>query len=304
MSSLPTRYVVPEHINNERLDVIIADKTEQTTRSNIKNRIERVLLNGKPAKLSKRASGGDILEYSLSETFESKITAEEIELDIIYEDENVIVINKPAGMVVHPAAGNYSGTLAQGLKYILQEEQTDFCEDDIRPGIVHRLDKDTSGIIIAAKNTKSLAFLSAQFKDRIASKTYLAIINGVPPEKKGLIKTLIGRDKYNRKKMTYKLQTGKHAVTEYKVLKRWEKNSFIALYPKTGRTHQLRVHMLSMNSPITGDPIYSRDKTEYGLMLHAYKLRIRIPGDDSIREFRAPLPEKFKEVILDLEGSD
>jgi 23S rRNA pseudouridine1911/1915/1917 synthase len=304
MSSPINRYIVPDHIRNERLDIIIAGRMEKATRSSIKNRIEKVFLNGKPVKLSKKVNGGDILEYSLSQIIESNITAENIKLDIVYEDENVIVINKPAGMVVHPAAGNYTGTLAQGLKYILQEEHSDFGENDTRPGIVHRLDKDTSGIIIAAKNTDSLAYLSEQFKERSASKTYLAVLNGVIPQRKGQIETLIGRDRYNRKKMTYKVETGKDAVTCYKVLKAWKKNSFVALYPKTGRTHQLRVHMLSMNAPIAGDPLYSRTKSDFGLMLHAYKLRIKIPGHDTVREFRAPLPDEFKNVILSLANSD
>ncbi|MDC7126744.1 MAG: RluA family pseudouridine synthase, partial [Spirochaetales bacterium] len=273
------------------------------SRSNLKKRIEKLYVNGEPSKISRKVLSGDVIEYDLTKEESKDIKAEKIELDIIYEDSNVFVINKPAGMVVHPAAGNYSGTMAQGIKYLLEKDETDFSEDDIRPGIVHRLDKDTSGIIIAAKNTAALNFLSAQFRNREASKTYLAIINGVPEQNKGRIETLIGRDKNNRKKMTWKTNTGKEAVTEYKVLSSYGDKSFMALSPKTGRTHQLRVHMLSMKMPIVGDPLYSRQKDDSGLMLHAYKLRIKLPGEDSIREFRVPVADRFKDMLCELSAT-
>ncbi len=294
---------VPENIKNERIDTVIAE-SEKVSRNSIKTRIEELSVNGKAAKLSRKVSDGDIIEFSLNNEAEINIEPENVQLDIIYEDDNVFVINKPSGMVVHPAAGNYSGTMAQGIMFRLLEAESDFTENDTRPGIVHRLDKDTSGIIIAAKNTKTLEFLSEQFRNRKASKTYLAVINGNLQEKKGRIETLVGRDPRNRKKMTWKTKNGKNAVTIYRVLKRWRDKSFVALDLKTGRTHQLRVHMLSMNAPIAGDPVYSRKTEEYRMLLHAYRLRIMLPGETEYREFRAPLPERFKKEIISLSNKD
>ena len=297
------RITVPEGIRAERIDSVLSS-VDGLSRNNLKNRMECLRVNGKDSKLSKKVSSGDEIVYSLKAEVDINITAENIPLDIIYEDDNVFVINKPAGMVVHPAAGNYTGTMAQGIMYLLNGGDSDFSEGDTRPGIVHRLDKDTSGIIIAAKNTSALEFLSEQFRNRQASKTYLAVINGRLPAVSGRIESRIGRDKNNRKKMTWKTEGGKSAVTDYKVLKEWACKSFVALSPKTGRTHQLRVHMLKMNTPIAGDPVYARKTEGYSLMLHAYKLRIKLPGDEMITEFRAPLPERFKTAILRLSGRD
>jgi len=290
------RIVVSDDIKSQRADMFIACELGSISRSNLKNRIDSLLINSEPSKLSRKVRKGDIIEYSLTKQIETEFLPENIDLDIIYEDENVFVINKPEGMVVHPAAGNYSGTMAQGIMYRLQGEKTDF-PDDNRPGIVHRLDKDTSGIIIAAKNSRTLTLLSEQFQNRSASKTYLAVINGHLPRKRGRIETLIGRDKNNRKKMTWKTDSGKNAITEYKVLKKWKDKSFVALYLKTGRTHQLRVHMLSMGTPIMGDSVYSRKPGSGGLMLHAYRLKIKIPGISGMSDFRAPLPERFKTAV-------
>ena len=207
-------------------------------------------------------------------------------------------------MVVHPAAGNYTGTMAQGILYRLNSEETGFAENDNRPGIVHRLDKETSGIIIAAKNPVALEFLSKQFRERKTSKKYIAIINGHLPEKKGNIKSNIGRDKTNRKRMTWKAERGKHSETNYRVLKILGNKSLVVLEPRTGRTHQLRVHMRMMNTPITGDPVYAGKTGGYSLMLHAYILKITIPGEDSPRLFRAPMPERLKKLIISSGNED
>ena len=293
---------VPDNIKKERIDSVLSAALDDLSRSSLKNRIENLMVNGEACRLSRKVNAGDYIQYSIAKEAEVNISAENIPLDIIYEDDNVFVINKPQGMVVHPAAGNYSGTMAQGIMYRLLDEQTDFTDDDTRPGIVHRLDKDTSGIIIAAKNTAALDFLSAQFRARSTSKTYIAVLNGHLPEKSGTIESLIGRDRNNRKKMTWKTNQGKSAVTEYRVLKKWDKKSLVVLRPKTGRTHQLRVHMLKMDTPILGDPVYARKTDGCQLMLHAYKLRIILPGWSDITEFRAPLPERFKTVIKNLSG--
>ena len=292
---------VPEGRRAVRVDGFLAEYIGGISRSSLKNRISSLKVNGADAKLSRKVAGGDRIEWALENIPPVKIEAENVELDIIYEDENVFVINKPQGMVVHPAAGNYSGTMAQGLMYRLQNGESDFSEDDERPGIVHRLDKDTSGIIIAAKNTAALEALSLQFRERTASKTYLAVINGRLPKRKGRIETLIGRDPQNRKRMTWKTENGKPAVTEYRVLREWDDKSFVALYLKTGRTHQLRVHMLSMGAPIVGDPVYSRKPGGESLMLHAYRLAVELPGSGRA-EFRAPLPQRFRRLILSASG--
>lgn len=297
-------FIVSEKYSKERIDIILSESLNNLTRSNLKNRLLSVSLNGKECKISSKAGVGDIIKYELLPETETVFRAEKIELDILYQDENVFVINKPVGMVVHPAAGNTSGTLAQGIKYLLNKERTDFSPTDTRPGIVHRLDKDTSGIIIVAKNTNALELLSSQFRNRTVSKTYLAIIKGKLPKKKGTIETLISRDKKNRKKMTWQTKTGKKAISEYRVLSEFKNESLVALNLKTGRTHQLRVHMLSMKTPIVGDTIYSRSKSNEGLMLHAYKLRIKLPGKDEISEFCAPIPERFKSYLCNLEENN
>ena len=287
-----------------RLDIFLVSEIGNLSRSGLKNRLSSIVVNGEESKLSRKIRTGDIIDYKLESLPKQKITAENIQLDVIYEDRDVIVINKAQGMVVHPAAGNYTGTLAQGILYRLNTEKNIFAGDDTRPGIVHRLDKETSGIIIAARNPKSLEFLAGQFRMRSTSKKYLAIINGKLPDKNGVIKSRIGRDRYNRKRMTWKTSSGKDSETEYRVLREWKDISLVALMPKTGRTHQLRVHMLMMNTPICGDPVYSRSSSFSSLMLHAYRLRIILPGMTTHREFRAPLPQRFKDVILAQENSD
>ncbi len=301
-------FTVPDISRPERVDILITDLDKNLSRSSLKNRIETLRCNGNDIKLSRKVQTGDLIFYELTDEVSTEFKAEKIDFDIIYENENVIVINKLAGMVVHPAAGNYTGTLAQGLKYYLSETDSDFTEEDTRPGIVHRLDKDTSGILITAKNTSSLHFLSDEFRERRARKTYLAVIHGKLPAIKGEIKTLINRDRNDRKKMTVKTGSGREAHTEYRVLKVFKQYSFVALYPKTGRTHQLRVHMKSMGTPICGDPVYSskKDPFGFGLSLHAYKLRIRVPENGSEKEsvFRAPLPERFKIILMDLSKRD
>ncbi len=299
---------VPDISRPERVDILITDLDKNLSRSSLKNRLENLKCNGRDIKLSRKVQSGDLISYEIADEVSTEIKAEKIDFDIVYENENVIVINKPSGMVVHPAAGNYTGTLAQGLKYYLCKAESDFTEDDTRPGIVHRLDKDTSGILITAKNTSSMHFLSDEFRERRARKTYLAVIHGRLPAVKGEIKTLINRDRNDRKKMTVRTDSGREAHTEYRVLKVFDQYSFVALYPKTGRTHQLRVHMKSMGTPICGDPIYSsrKDPFGFGLSLHAYRLRIRVPEDGKFKEsvFRAPLPERFKLILKDLSKRD
>ncbi|MFW6313680.1 MAG: RluA family pseudouridine synthase, partial [Spirochaetota bacterium] len=212
---------------------------------------------------------------------------------------DVVVVNKPAGMVVHPAAGNWTGTLAQGLMHHVRSLQERF-DDPSRPGIVHRLDKDTSGVMIAAKHPEALALLSHQFRSHTTEKAYLALLRGQLPHSTGSVHTGIARDPHNRKRFTVVRQGGKEAVTNYRILRHHRGYTFVLLQPETGRTHQLRVHMAHLGCPIAGDPIYSRRDPrfpELGLLLHAYQLTITLPGEEAPRTFTARLPGSFREAL-------
>ncbi len=253
--------------------------------------------------MSRRLMPGDLFEVQYTDPPKSKLIPQAIDLDILFEDSNVLVINKPQGMVVHPGSGNPEGTLVNAVLYYCRQIGEEFSGEMIRPGIVHRLDKDTSGIIIIAKNPESLEFLADQFRKGSVRKQYLAIVKGRPlAARKGRIETLISRDPHNRKRFAVPASSGssgcsgKRAVTYYHVLKEFDGFSLISLRPKTGRTHQLRVHMAYKGCPILGDPIYSR-KSDHPFMLHAYKLSILLPGEKDLRLFRAPVPMRFRTFI-------
>jgi 23S rRNA pseudouridine1911/1915/1917 synthase len=283
----------------ERVDKYISDFWGVLTRSQIKHRNTQVRIDGILVKLSRKVSAGDLVEIEYSPPERMDLVPEDIPLDVIFENNDVLVINKAQGLVVHPAAGNFTGTLVQGLLYRYQEEEFEdsFGAKDVRPGIVHRLDKDTSGVLITAKNPDALEFLSGQFREKKARKRYVALVKGNPRSKEGRIDNYLVRDPRNRKKFTWRTGPGqgKHAVTDYRVVKDFDGYSLIFLYPLTGRTHQLRVHMLSLGHPILGDPVYGRNMGQgtISLMLHASRLTICLPGETSSRTFRAPLPERF-----------
>ncbi|HUV08801.1 MAG TPA: RluA family pseudouridine synthase, partial [Spirochaetia bacterium] len=296
----------------DRLDKYISDKLRLFSRSQIKRRVVRVLVNGLESKLSRKIKTGDHLEILYTEPPSPDVRPEAIELDILYEDANVAVINKPQGMVVHPGKGRHSGTLVNALLFRCEGMAARFPEEYLRPGIVHRLDKDTSGVIITARNIETHNFLARQFSKRRIRKTYLAIVKGSPPHSRGIIETQIKRNPYHRKRFTACQAGGRVAVTAYKVLRSFPGYSFIALRPNTGRTHQLRVHALHMGCPVLGDPIYSRrDRVfpEATLMLHAYKLEVVLPplhsgepsngvyGQFRRKTFKAPVPSRFKEIL-------
>ncbi|MDR0550700.1 MAG: RluA family pseudouridine synthase [Spirochaetaceae bacterium] len=321
-----------------RLDAYIARNLRLLTRSQIKARKLNALVNGKPVKLSYNVKNGEQLELVWEDAPPLRIIPEDIPLDIIYEDKHIIVVNKRQGMVVHPGAGNHSGTLmnallfrkspqtsgAESSKCIDSEYISEFDTSSSRPFIVHRLDKDTSGVIICAYDDVSLRFLSEQFKARTVRKLYYALVSGVPHNSAGIIDTFICRHKYERKKFTAITKTnaggaqtaapsrGKRAITRYKVLKTFPADggkglsfSLLALIPKTGRTHQIRVHLRHIGHPVLGDPLYafgnraanSANKTLPSLMLHAARLRILLPDANEPSTFKAPLPERFKKVL-------
>lgn len=282
-----------------RVDKYISDN-DILGRSQIKTRNARVFLNGAEIKFSRKIANEDIVEIEWEDPPPMDIEPEDLPLDIIFEDENVIVLNKEQGMVVHPANGNYTGTLVQGLLYYVKNLSSSFSHELERPGIVHRLDKDTSGVIITAKNPETHEFLSHQFRDKTNEKFYLAVVRGYPPKRRGTINTFITRNPGDRKKFVTHTHEGKNAITEYRVLRNWDKYSLILLKLKTGRTHQLRVHMIHIGCPIMGDPIYGRKDNKFPeatLMLHAWKLKIKLPGNDDLTLFKAAIPIRFKKIL-------
>jgi len=290
-----------------RLDRYIAE-LGLLSRSQIKARGLTARINGKETKLSRIVKNGDTLEFLWKEAEPVNVIPENIPLDIVYEDDRAVVVNKPQGMVVHPGAGNRRGTLANALYYRRLERSGSFTTDapheGLRPGIVHRLDKDTSGVIIAAYDDEALAFLAGQFKSRKARKTYIAVVNGIPREKKGRIETFIARDTRDRKRFTV-AERGKIALTYYSVIKTWHTHSLLLLRPKTGRTHQLRVHLRHLGHPITGDPLYGGVLSpQESLMLHARSLGIILPGEDKERLFKTPLPGRFADMLRRLDKNN
>jgi 23S rRNA pseudouridine1911/1915/1917 synthase len=240
------------------------------------------------------------LEFAYSDPRPIAATPEKIDLDILYEDQDVIVVNKAQGMVVHPGCGNASGTLVNALLYYCAQLQHNFSGEPIRPGIVHRLDRDTSGVIIVAKHAAAHGYLADQFKNRRVQKQYLAIVYGTPPQTSGEIATRIFRDPRHRQRFTTRSgsKTGKTALTHYRVLKRLKGSTLLSLRPRTGRTHQLRVHMKYLGCPILADPIYGRPDPGITLMLHAFRLGLHLL-DGSKTVFKAPLPSRFKTFLKD-----
>jgi 23S rRNA pseudouridine1911/1915/1917 synthase len=277
-----------------RRDRYIAERLKLLTRSQIKVRALSALVNGKPVKLSRLVRTGDQFDLAWNDIEPTILVPEDIPLDVIYEDEQVIVVNKPQGMVVHPGAGNRTGTLANALLF---RHQGLFTGDVCRPGIVHRLDKDTSGVIIAAYTTEALTFLADQFRERQVRKRYAAIVQGTPQPAAGRIESRIIRDPHNRQKFTVSPDRGKNAVTDYRVIKSLGQYSLLLLKPKTGRTHQLRVHLRSLGHPILGDPLYGTPNPLHPLMLHAKSLTLILPDTTTAHTFTTHLPDRFRKYL-------
>jgi 23S rRNA pseudouridine1911/1915/1917 synthase len=288
-----------------RVDSFVAEHLGLFTRSQVRRRVTEVRVNGQPVRLSRRLRGGDALEVYYTDAPEPTVEPEPIALDVLYEDARVVVVNKPQGMVVHPAAGNWSGTLVNALLHHSRGLSERFPGGAGRAGLVHRLDKDTSGVIITARDPEALEFLAAQFRSRRVGKQYLAVVEGRLSRVEGRVECRIGRDPRNRKRFACLSNPsgGKAAVTRYRELRRFNGYSLVSLRPQTGRTHQLRVHLAHLGCPVAGDPIYGRRRSPYGLMLHAYRLRIRLPGEERPRTFRAPLPERFRRFLGAATGS-
>lgn len=286
-----------------RLDSLAAKEFELFSRSQFKQRVLQAFVNGKPAKASSSVKVGDLLCIDYLPEVPVSLEPQAMELDIIFENQDVLVVNKPRGLVVHPGAGNPDGTLVNGfLHHCLNGPhggQTNgkggnSLEGEFRPGIVHRLDKDTSGVIILAKHSKALEHLSSQFRNRETRKKYVAIVEGVfTGPLRGYIRGFIKRRERQRILFCHDEHEGKAAHSAYQVLDQNSDSgkSLVALTPHSGRTHQLRVHMQHIGHPICGDPLYNRKQYSHPLMLHALALEILLPGEDLPRVFQADIPE-------------
>ena len=299
------KYIVDEEEQGKRLDVYIVSKDSDVTRTSAQRQIEQgnVTINGKKTtKVSYKVSNGDEIEIEEKEPVEIELKAQDIPVDIVYEDKDIIVVNKPKGMVVHPANGNPDGTLVNAIMAICKDSLSGI-GGEIRPGIVHRLDKDTSGLLIVAKNDMAHVNMSEQIKRHEVKKTYIALVRGIVKENEATIDMPIGRSNSDRKKMAV-TKTGKNAVTHIKVLKRYDKYTLLEVNIETGRTHQIRVHLAHIGYPVIGDYIYSNGKNEFGIVgqcLHAKSLEFKHPITGEDMKLEAPLPAYFKNVINELD---
>ncbi len=296
-------YTVDEKYENERVDKCITSVFEELSRSYIQRLMkeEKMTVNGVVCKANYRVKTGDELSFFIDELIEPEIVPEDIPLDILYEDSDLIVINKPKGMVVHPAPGHYSGTLVNALMY--------HCKDlsgingVMRPGIVHRIDKDTTGSVLICKNDLSHNDIARQLKEHSITRKYVAIVIGNIKEEKGIIDQPIGRHTTERKKMSIYSKNTKAAVTRYKILERFGQYTYIECVLETGRTHQIRVHMASIGYPILGDKVYGRQKDRFhleGQTLHAKTIGFVHPTTHEYMEFEAPIPAYFQELLQQL----
>lgn len=294
-------FTIEEDMEGLRIDKCISTAFDSLSRSYIQKIIkeEAVMVNGSPVKSSYKVKVSDEIAFSVPEAVEPDILPENIPLDILYEDADVIVVNKPKGMVVHPAAGHYSKTLVNALLYHCHDSLSGI-NGCLRPGIVHRIDKDTTGSLIVCKTDAAHKAIARQLKKHSITRCYRAICHGVLPKDQGTIDRPIGRSPADRKKMAVLAEGGKRAVTHYKVLQRFDKYTYIECTLETGRTHQIRVHMASIGHPILGDPLYSRLNSPFkleGQTLHAKTLGFIQPRTKEYIEVDAPLPQYFQHLL-------
>lgn len=296
-------FIVDEENANVRLDKAISNKYTEISRMSVQRLIEdnNIHINGKIEKPSYKVKIGDKIEVEDVAPKQIDLKPQDIPIDIIYEDDDIIVVNKPKGLVVHPANGNPDGTLVNAIMAICKGTLSGI-GGEIRPGIVHRLDKDTSGLIIVAKNDIAHIKLSEQIKNHEIKKTYIALVRGIVKENEATIDMPIARSTKDRKKMAVS-KNGKNAITHFKVLKRYENNTLLEINIETGRTHQIRVHMSQIGYPIVGDTVYSNGKNKFGVegqMLHAARLEFKHPITGELLKLEAPLPKYFREILEQL----
>lgn len=304
------KYVVDQNEKGKRLDIYLSQILAGKTRSYIKKLIEQenILVNGKKQKSGYLLKLNDNVEVEVPEDKTSTVLAEDIPLDIIYEDDDILIINKKKGMVVHPANGNYSGTMVNSLMFSHGDKLSSI-NGIIRPGIVHRIDKDTSGILVVAKNDQAHKKLSEQFKVHSITRKYIALVKGIVKEDFMDINLPIGRNQNDRKKMAVTYKNSKNAITHIKVLKRYY-NSNVTLVEatlETGRTHQIRVHMAYKSHPLIGDEVYGKKDSKFGIsgqMLHAKVLGFVHPTTGEYVEFESKLPDEFEEIIEKLDKKE
>ncbi|MFV0239472.1 MAG: RluA family pseudouridine synthase [Lacrimispora sphenoides] len=297
-------FVVAPEEAGVRIDRYLSDQCQDISRSYLQKLLKEqsVLVEEKPVKSNYKVSEGDRISLTLPEIREPEIMPEEIPLDIVYEDKDIILINKPKGMVVHPAAGHYSGTLVNGLMSHCRSELSGI-NGVMRPGIVHRIDMDTTGVLIVCKNDMAHNSISEQLKEHSITRKYAAIVHGVLKDDEGTINAPIGRHPIDRKKMSINEKNGRDAVTHYRVLERFRQFTYIECQLETGRTHQIRVHMASIGHPLLGDSVYGPAKCPFrltGQTLHAGVLGIIHPRTGEYMEFTAPLPDYFEELLRKL----
>lgn len=294
--------ITPENAK-QRLDVFLEKMLIEHSRSAVKKLIEEgnILLNNEKVKSGEKLRVGDVVYVTIPEPKQISTKAENIDIDIIYQDSDVAVINKAQGMVVHPANGNFDGTLVNALLYHIKDLSG--INGELRPGIVHRLDKDTSGLMVVAKNDNAHRFIAKQLEDKTCHRNYLALVEGNIKTDGGTIETRLDRSKVDRKKMAVTDEGGRIAITDYKVVERFGKYTLVDFSLKTGRTHQIRVHSKYICHPVVGDLTYGRESKEFklnGQLLHAYRLEFVHPSTKKLVTFECSLPDYFEKVLSKL----
>ncbi|MEE1197352.1 MAG: RluA family pseudouridine synthase [Lachnospiraceae bacterium] len=294
-------FMISPEESNTRIDKYLSEQLEGTSRSYIQKLIEngQVSVNGKAVKSNYKLRADDVLSVEIPEPEELKVEAEEIPLSVLYEDEQLLVVDKPKGMVVHPAAGHYNGTLVNALLYHCKDQLSGI-NGVMRPGIVHRIDRNTTGALVVCKTDLAHQSLAEQLKVHSITRKYRGIVHGNIKEDEGTIHSIIGRDPKDRKKMASGVKNGKDAVTHYRVLERFGNYTYAEFVLETGRTHQIRVHMRSIGHPLLGDDLYGPAKCPFNLegqTLHAMVLGFIHPVSGSYMEFTAPLPEYFEKLL-------
>ncbi len=294
-----------EGVEAQRLDKFLVARLPEFSRSRLQGLIDDglVTIDGVSArKAGQMVEAPACVQIRIPPPMPTSIEPQAIPLDILYENENLLVVNKPAGMVVHPAAGHASGTLVNAA--LAHDPDLEGIGGEQRPGVVHRLDKDTSGLILLAKNDRTQRFLQDQFRLRKIRKTYLALVDGAPPTPTGRIEAAIGRDPRDRKRMAIVMPNkGRDAVSEYRTLETFPSHTLLEVHPITGRTHQIRLHLAYLNCPIVGDTIYGRRSPSLALnrhFLHAFQLVVQLPGEKQARTFEAPLPAELNDILAEI----